>query len=200
MEEAKEARDVVEPEEAGIGRGEKIGIIAVAVVAVLSLAFLAAVLTVTVRGDKPARQAKPGPYAHLDRTSTGDPSAKVQVLAILPLRTDCHSPSIAYLLAAAKEHPEQLRVRFIDRRLPHGEEELKRLGLHCASIVCNGRTTSTLPDGRKIRLEGGPDEQYGLEDLRIVLQGLMDQAYGEGVVVLPDVSVAQTRPSSPAGP
>jgi len=200
MEEANEARDALESEETGIGRGEKIGIIAVAAVAVLSLAFLAAVLTVMARGNKPARQAKPGPYAHLDRTSTGDPSAKVQVLAILPLRTDCHSPAIAYLHAAGKEHPRQLCVRFIDRRLRSGEEELKRRGLICASVVCNGRTAFTLPDGRKIRLEGGPDEEYGLEELRIVLQGLMDQAYGKGVVVLPDVSVAEARPPSPPGP
>ena len=51
MEEANEARDALEPEETGIGRAEKIGIIAVGVLAVLSLAFLVAVLTVMARGN-----------------------------------------------------------------------------------------------------------------------------------------------------
>ena len=185
-----------EPLEAKIPLHVKVGIAVVGIVVVLCSVVL--VLAVTAAGSKRARQAVPGPYAHLDQTSLGDPAAKVQIVAILPLRTDCHSPSIAYLLAACKEQPERFHVRFVNRRLPHGEKELKQRGLHCASIVCNGSTTFTLPDGRKVKLEGGPGEAFEIADLRAVLQGQADRAYGEGVVALPEIPAAGDSPAPPA--
>lgn len=187
MQETSEGTPVCEPERGPIPLGVKICIATVVAVALLCFALIGAAVFNKASRQR-ARQAAPGPYAHLDGTSEGNPDATIRLLAILPLRTACHVESIEYLLAVCNAAPDRFHVRFLDRRLPHGEKELKRLGLTCASVVHDGRNRYELPDGRTVRLQGGPGDGYTMEDLRRVLQMLADRAYGEGTVALPEVS------------
>lgn len=186
------------PENAGIGRSGKIAIGVLAGVAVLCL-LLPAIMLIGWRPSsaKSARQSKPGPYAHLAGTTAGAPDAKLKVLALVPLDTDCHTPSVTYLQTAARAHPDRFFVQFVNRRDAHGEAELKRLKLSCASIVVNGMTRFALPDGRNVKLEGGPNESFDLIDLHDVLQAQADHLYGAGSVVMPSTDEA-TRTAAPA--
>ena len=56
---------------------------------------------------------KPGAFAHLHQKTLGKPEAKVRVLAVLSLRTDCYEAVVRYLLACAKARPDHLVVRFV---------------------------------------------------------------------------------------
>jgi hypothetical protein len=163
-------------------------------IVLLSTLLLAAVLWSAGRSRRVVRDRKPGRYAHLIGKVFGTPSAGVHVLAILPLRTDCHDPTVRYLLDTAEALPEQFHLRFLDRRSPEGEKELERRGLECAGVLVNDKTAFQVPDGREVKLIGGPDDAFSLEDLREILQIAFRKAYGDQAPLLPQAG------REPAGP
>jgi hypothetical protein len=180
--------------------GAKVALALLALGALIALALLAAVALSLGRSRRSAPERQAAPFAYLDQKELGEAAARVNVLALLPLRTDCHEPAIRYLLRVVESCPAQVRVRFVNRRTPHGEKELERQHLKCASILINGQTAFQRPDGKTVKLEGGPDEQFTLADLREVLQRQVEAAYVKDATALPplDAAEAAERDQGPA--
>jgi len=162
-----------------VGLATKLALLGLGLVVILTTLALVVVVVSMTRGQRrDGKVRSPGRFAHLDQKEMGSPAAKVRVLAILSLRTDCHEPAIGVLLDAVKAEPDRIHLRFLERRSPHGEQELAKRKLECASIVINDATRFNDVAGKDIRLEGGPDENYTTDQLRAILGRLIEAAYG----------------------
>jgi len=185
--------------DAGLGLGTRLALISLGLIVLFCSLLLLAVVWGPFRSRRAVRDRGPGAFEHLTGQTIGEPGAGVQVLAILPLRTDCHEARIRYLLRLARDHPNRFRLEFMERRSPEGEKELARRGLACATIVVNGRSKFETRDGRAIALTGGPDGSYSLDDLRAVLQEAAQEAYGEEAPFLRAPGDASPSPETMTG-
>ena len=178
-------------------RGEKVLIVALGAVVVVCIVFIAGRLSrsraagpVTAPGSAaPAPAARR--YERLDGVELGSKDAKVDVLAVLPLDTDCHGTNIEYLRRLAEAHPEHIHVRFVNFHSDAGQ----RLS-SCAAIFIDGKEVQKDAAGCPVELTGPAGENYSLEDLRAVLQARLDQAYGSAAPQIPPTGlerVAQSR-------
>ena len=127
-------------------------------------------------------------FERLDGQAVGSQDAKVQVLALLPLRMSCQADRVTYLEQVARAVPISVRVRFMDIRTKEGWAEAQRHGLDCAGVIVNGRNTFELdmPGGKQtVTLTGTPGQGYTLAQLRAVLQKQLVEAYGKKAPKLP---------------
>jgi len=182
-------------EVAAPGRALRIGafsLLGVVLLVALALCGLIVWQSVRPRGT-PQPSVPPAPlHGHLDNQVFGAEQAKVKVIAALPLRTGCQAERVEYLFKAAKACPDRLQVRFVDLKQPQGQEALKKYGLHCASVIVNGKVhfeRASASGARSVTLQGPPEEGgYTLEDLRAILQAELQGAYGEAAPALPPVA------------
>ena len=69
----------------------------------------------------------------------GDPKAKVRVVAVVPMGVACHMQTMQILQEIAKADPKRVRVEFYDMNSPQGQKELAKHGIHCATVLVNGK-------------------------------------------------------------
>lgn len=181
--------------------GERIFIGVLGGIILLAVLVIALMLRATMQPTQPtcgsgAFVAKPqtSRLAHLDNQEFGAAEAKVVVLVLLPLRVDCHAPTVEYLARVAQAHPEHMRIRFVDFLSPHGREEARRLNCACASVVINGSNRFRKPSGEEVVFAGAFGEEYSLEDVRLALQTRLAEAYGSAAPQLPPTGQTATAP------
>ena len=134
-----------------------------------------------------------GTVAHkpLDAKPVGSAQAKVQVLAILPEGSDCHSGIAKFLADTATKHPEQIRVEY-STIAEYGEKKLEsQVGSVCAAILINGVASFEVTcagKARKVSLVGTEPTHYSTADVGEALTSVFVQQYGdpgEPIFVLP---------------
>jgi len=111
----------------------------------------------------------------------GSETAKVQVLAILPSGSDCHSGVAKLLSDVATLRPDEFRVEFKAMGEFTNEELNKLVGQVCAAIVINGKTDFDLPrDGkpRRVSLVGTEPTNYRIGDVGEALTLAYTEHYG----------------------
>lgn len=158
----------------------------VGMVLVFALSLVAALVIHSRRqadgGVMGAIMGQPQQPVSLGIDPVGSPDAKVQVLAILPADSDCHSGVAKLLSDVATARPEEFYVEFkalgeMDRG------ELDRLvGQVCAAIVVNDKTSFTLEkDGRtkQVSLIGTEPTNYRLGDVGEILAQVHAGIYGD---------------------
>jgi len=126
----------------------------------------------------PAGKAKD--FLSLNHKEIGSSTAKVDILAVLPLSTTCHGLAVTYLQEVAEAFPDKVHVRFVDFLSEAGRKELRDRNCGaCATILIDGKPTGEDAEGNVIEFTHGPEEDYSIEDLRAVLQHKLDLAYGD---------------------
>jgi hypothetical protein len=111
----------------------------------------------------------------------GSENAKVQVLAILPADSDCHSGVAKLLSDSATLRPDEIRVVFKAMGEFSNDELDKLVGRVCAAVVINGKTDFELPkDGkpRRVSLVGTEPTNYRLGDVGEALTQVYAEQYG----------------------
>lgn len=111
----------------------------------------------------------------------GSATAKVQVLAILPTGSDCHSGVAKLLSDVATLRPDEFRVEFKGMDEFSNAELSKMVGQVCAAIVINGKTDFELAKDGKIRrvsLVGTEPTNYRLGDVGEALTLAYTEHYG----------------------
>lgn len=134
-------------------------------------------------GDKKAAVTLNDPaHKPLDAKPVGSADAKVQVIAIMPEGSDCHSGVMKFLADTATKRPEKIRVEFTTMR-EYGEKSLKtQIGQVCAAILINGSTSFTVThDGtsRQVTLVGTEPTHYTVADVGEALTSVFVQQYGD---------------------
>jgi len=118
----------------------------------------------------------------LDIQPVGSPQAKVQVLAIVPAGSDCHSGIIKFLSDTAAKQTEKIRVEFTTMEA-YGQDKLsKEVGSVCAAVLINGKSQFTVTcDGkeRTVSLVGTEPTHYSLSDVGEALTSVYVTEYGD---------------------
>jgi len=116
----------------------------------------------------------------------GDPKAKVRVVAVVPMGVACHMQTMQILQEIAKADPERVRVEFYDMNSPQGQKELAKHGIHCATVLVNGKFEWKVKRNGKeqtVVCQRKPNEPmstyYSTDLIEIVHQELQRQ-YGKG--------------------
>jgi hypothetical protein len=122
----------------------------------------------------------------------GDESAKVQVVAVLPVSRGCQDQVGLYILDAARANPAMLSAVVYDMKGDDGQRVLKEKNHTCLSVFVNGSTKFDVGDaGRKVMLEGPLDYNYSMDDVRDVLMAELKKAYGDKAPKLPPPPAAE---------
>ena len=128
-----------------------------------------------------------GAIARLNVPPVGSPTAKVQILAVVPAGTDCHSGIIKFVGDMAKEFPDRLRAEFMSMD-EYGEDALvAKLGEVCAAVFVNGKSAyegGTAGAKRTISLMGTETTHYSLADVGAVITHVYRLEYGDPPVPL----------------
>lgn len=108
----------------------------------------------------------------------GDSSAPIGVRLYAPLALDWHQKTIGLLREYDDEYPGRIQVRLMPMGDPACDEEMHDEGYACATILINGESTFTLPDGRTVTLEKKPNtatSSYNSEDVIAILDRLAEE-------------------------
>ncbi len=124
-------------------------------------------------------QSKPPVSLGID--PVGSETAKVQILAILPAGSDCHSGVAKLLSDVATLRPDEFRVVFKAMEEFSNDQLNRMVGQVCAAIVINGKTDfSLVKDGktRKVNLVGTEPTNYRIGDVGEALTLVYTEHYG----------------------
>ncbi len=117
----------------------------------------------------PAAGAALAPYVG---QALGAATAPVAVEALLPVRNGCQDVLGLYLVQAARDFPDLVRVQILDMHSQAGRSRLEAHGLRCAAVLVQGSTRFDLGDaGGKVLLEGPMDPLDVHRVLQRELQG-----------------------------
>ena len=122
-----------------------------------------------------------GEHQALDAKPVGSPQAKVQVLAIVPQGSDCHSGIIKFLSDTAGNHPEKIRAEFTTME-QYGQDKLSaKVGSVCAAVLINGNSSFEVQcEGTKrtVSLVGTEPTHYTIADVGEALTAVFTTEYG----------------------
>lgn len=127
------------------------------------------------------------PIEGKDVQTFGSPTAKVKVIAVLPLKAGCHDPTIEIFKILSKAEPNRLRIEIVEMYSEEGKRRMKRHNMKCATILINNKTTFTLySDGKKRkvvleRMPNDPSSTYYSIDLVDIIDMELKAKYGEGI-------------------
>lgn len=117
----------------------------------------------------------------------GPKTAKVTVLAVLPLQAGCHDPSVEIFKILSKAEPKRLRIEIVEMYSPEGKKQMQKHDMKCATILVNGKISFTLPsDGKKRkvvleRMPNDPSSTYYSVDLVDIIDMELRAKYGNGL-------------------
>lgn len=133
-------------------------------------------------GDAKAVTSGDGKHKPLDAKPVGSPEAKVQVIAIMPEGSDCHSGVAKFLADTATKHLDKIRVEYTTMR-EYGEKKLEnQVGSVCAAILINGKSSFGVTcEGktRTVSLVGTEPTHYSMNDVGEALSHVFTQEYGD---------------------
>lgn len=133
----------------------------------------------------------------LDVKPVGSPQAKVQVLAIVPAGSDCHSGIIKFLAETAEKQTDKIRVEFTTMEA-YGQDKLsQKVGSVCAAVLINGQSQFTVTcEGkeRSVSLVGTEPTHYSLVDVGEALTSVYVKEYGD-----PGKPIFEAPPGSTCG-
>jgi hypothetical protein len=124
----------------------------------------------------------PGPPKTLGIDPIGTPDAKVQIVAILPAGSDCHSGVAKFLSDVVTAHKDQMYVEFKAMEEYSQTELAKKIGQICAAVVINEKTGFTVDKGGKptqVSLIGNEPTNYKMSDVGQAIRQEYVKAYGE---------------------
>lgn len=137
------------------------------------LVLLAAALSCGCGRQAAAPAASPALAPYVGQ-SLGAVTAPVAVEALLPIRNGCQDVLGLYLVQAAREFPDLVRVQILDMHSVEGRGRLEAHGLRCAAVLVQGSTRFDLGDaGGKVLLEGPMDPLDVYRVLKRELQPLL---------------------------
>lgn len=111
----------------------------------------------------------------------GSPDAKVQVVAVLPAGSDCHSGVAKFLSDVATAHPDEFYIVYKGLEEFSQTELSNKVGQVCAAILINDTATFTLDkDGRptSVTLVGNEPTNYKMSDVGDALTQVYTKEYG----------------------
>lgn len=116
----------------------------------------------------------------------GVKDARVVVEAYLPADRNCQEETLRVLRDLVKKHPKEMRLVVHDFFTPAGMEAGKRRGIHCATVLVNGRqefvvATKTRGGKREVTFVGRPGDEtanYTVADLVPVVEAEIRDRYG----------------------
>ncbi|MDP6438995.1 MAG: hypothetical protein QGH74_05120 [Candidatus Brocadiia bacterium] len=117
----------------------------------------------------------------------GEPSAKVKVIALLPVEVACKDQVGLYLAAVAEKHPSMVSVRIADLGSEPGMQVKEEYGIKCATVLINGKSEFDLGPGirDKFRLQA---LDMNAPDVRRALVAELDEVYGDSAPELPPLT------------
>lgn len=133
-------------------------------------------------GDGKGAVAGDAGHKPLNAKPIGSPQAKVQVVAILPEGSDCHSGVAKILSDAATKRPDKIRVEFTTMR-EYGEKKLEhQVGSVCAALLINEKSSFQVTcegKSRTISLVGTEPTHYSKADVGEALTAVYVEQYGD---------------------
>jgi len=95
-------------------------------------------------GAMPPEMAKPV-------VTLGPQNAPVRIKAFLIEAGGCHMPTLEALKGVVKKFPGKVQVEIVNMDTPKGQELASKSGIHCVTILINGRKSFKLPtpEGRE---------------------------------------------------
>ncbi len=111
----------------------------------------------------------------------GSPDAKVQVVAVLPSGSDCHSGVAKFLSDVATTHPDEFYIVYKSLEEFSQTELSNKVGQVCAAILINDAATFTLDkDGTptSVTLVGNEPTNYKMSDVGDALTQVYTKEYG----------------------
>jgi len=174
-------------------------IVGMAVVLLAALAFAVVVHASrqTGSGIVDALRHDSGPPQSLNIDPVGSPDAKVQVVAVLPTGSDCHSGVAKFLSDVATLHPDQIRVEYKSLDEFSETELSSKVGQVCAAILINDTANFTLDKNGKstaVSLVGNEPTNYKMSDVGDALTQVYTTQYGA-----PDAPLYQIEQKTKCG-
>ena len=158
-------------------------VVGMVVVLLAALAFALAIHAShqTGGGIMATLQHDSGPPQSLNIDPVGSPDAKVQVVAVLPTGSDCHSGVAKFLSDVATLHPDQIRVVYRSLDEFSKTELATKVGQVCAAILINDTASFTLDKNGKptaVSLVGNEPTNYKMSDVGDALTQAYTTQYG----------------------
>jgi hypothetical protein len=119
--------------------------------------------------------------AKLNIAPVGAEDAKVQVLAILPAGSDCHSGVAKFLSDTATAHPDEIHVSFVSMEEFSNDKLKDKIGQVCAAILINDKATFEIMKHGKlanVSLIGSEPTNYKMSDVGEALTQVYTKEYG----------------------
>jgi hypothetical protein len=117
-----------------------------------------------------------------DVQPVGSPEAKVKVLAILPVGSDCHSNIVKFLTETATKRQDQIRVEFTTMDAFGTKKLEQQVGASCAVVMINGTAAFEVVskgEKRQISLVGTEPTHYSVADVGEALTSVFIKEYGD---------------------
>ena len=160
-------------------------------IAALVLVVVAIVVTAALllwpRGIVQPPPPPPPPPDYPVDTFLGDASAKVKVIALLPVDAHCKDQVGVFLAAVAEKHPSMVLVKIANMTSAAGRQVKQEYGVQCATVLINGESSFDLGPGirDKFRLEA---MDMNAPDVRRALVAELNEVYGDSAPELPPVT------------
>jgi hypothetical protein len=123
----------------------------------------------------------PHPPASLNIDPVGSEDAKVQVVAVLPAGSDCHSGVAKFLSDTATAHPDEIHVSFVSMEEFSNDKLKNKIGQVCAAILINDKATFEIMKHGKlasVSLIGSEPTNYKMSDVGEALTQVYTKEYG----------------------
>ncbi len=141
----------------------------------------------------PEEVSTPTPPKYPLHTLIGDSSAKVQVVAALPVEAACKDHIGVFIAAVAEKHPSMVSVKIADMGSDEGQLIMEEYGIACATVLINGERYFSLgPEVRDQFELKGPS--LFANDVRRALAFELEKVYGDSAPELP-AAVGEEQPS-----
>jgi hypothetical protein len=138
----------------------------------------------------------------LDAQPVGSPDAKVKVVAVLPVGSDCHNGIVKFLSQTAMKRQDQIRVEFTSMDAYGSKNLEQKVGAMCAAVMINGSATFEVTCGgekREISLVGTEPTHYSLADVGEALTSVFVTEYGDPGEPIYETPAGDSSCAGPAG-
>lgn len=104
----------------------------------------------------------------------GSPSSPVKIEAYLMEMGGCHRPTLEALKKVAKKFKGKVHIKIVNMDTPKGQELASKSGVHCVTVLVDGRKTFKLPgpkgEERTVVLSGMVGASFTPDDIEEIVR------------------------------
>jgi hypothetical protein len=105
----------------------------------------------------------------------GEPGAKLDIIAVLPVMKGCHAQTEAELKKAYEAHPDDIHLRIVELMGAEAAKYQAEVKVNWTVVSINGRSSFEL-DGRQVVLQKQENGSYRPSDVAPIIEAELAQA------------------------